>query len=152
MGEDANARAATSGRAVASYEGTKLRIVDVPVVHPVNVHPRLEQVRCLRQAVGGEVAPVGSAPKADPIAVDILAGPQVDACAHDVLDFGCAVRPVMERFAEGHAVPDAAAIVDRQDRVALRGHVLVERIGVVVVAAVVEPEQHLAPRPTVQEQ
>jgi len=42
---------------------------------------------------------------------------QVDACAHHVVEFTAAGRPVVQRLAKLHAVTNTAAVVHRQHKV-----------------------------------
>ena len=60
-------------------------------------------------------------------------------------------RAVIERLAEIQSVPDAAAIIHRQHDVSLARQILIHRVRVVVVVHVMPAEQHLPPRPAVQE-
>src|SRR5205085_7682110 len=57
---------------------------------------------------------------------------------------GWATRPAMLRFTKRAPVADAAAIVDREHRVAATGEILIERVGVVIVVEIMPAEEHLA--------
>src|SRR6266850_1261152 len=69
----------------------------------------------------------------------------------NVFVFGGATPCASRSFAEGPAVADAAAIVDRKNDVAAAGQVLIHRIGIRVVIHVVPAEQHLTDRTAVHE-
>jgi hypothetical protein len=124
----------------------------VPVVHAVHVHARPEQVGGTRESHGGQIPAVRSAPQTDAVPVDVLAVGEMEAGAHDVPELRATRGAVVERLPELEPVADAAPVVHREDDRAPVRHVLVERIGVVVIAAVVEPEVHLSPRAAVQEE
>ena len=71
--------------------------------------------------------------------------------ATHVLIFGGARGPGMVGLLEVPAIADAEPIVHRQHDEAVRGEILVHRIGVAVVVHVVPAEQHLPRRPAVDE-
>ena len=60
-----------------------------PVVDAVEIHSRLEQVRCAGQRHGHQVAAVGAAPRADAGGIDIRSRTQVRAGALNVVVLGC---------------------------------------------------------------
>ena len=69
----------------------------------------------------------------------------------NILIFGCAATSAARRFAEGAAVADAAAVIERENDVAAAGEILIHGIGIRVVVHVVPAEEHLPHRATVQE-
>src|SRR6185295_347497 len=62
----------------------------------------------------------------------------------DVLIFAGAAAGATRSFAEGPAVADAAAIVDREHDISTASEVLIHRVGIRVVVHVVPAQQHLA--------
>ena len=83
--------------------------------------------------------------------VDARRGLQELGAGQHVLILGRAGEAGVVGMLEGAAVADAEAIVHRQHDEAVRGQILVHRIGVGVIVHVVPAEQHLPRRPAVDE-
>src|SRR5205814_6653067 len=82
--------------------------------------------------------------------VDVGTALQEFSRGDNILIFGCAATSAARRFAEGAAVADAAAVIERENDVAAAGEILIHGIGIRVVVHVVPAEKHLANRPTVK--
>jgi len=90
-------------------------------VAAVEVDAGGEEVGVAGQTEGGEAAAVGAAPQPDAPRIDLRTLPEVAPGGQDVAVLGSAARPLVGRLAEGAAVADAAAEVDREhDRTAAR--------------------------------
>ena len=136
----------------ASLEVLQLvRDVGRPVVDAVQVHARLEQVRVAREAERRQQPAVRTAPDADPRRVHARGLLQETTARHDILVLGRPGRAGMLGVLEVVAVTDSQAVVDRQHDEAVRGQVLVHRVGVAVVAHVRPAEHHLPGRSAVHE-
>ncbi len=117
-----------------------------------DVHARGDGVGRANQGLGGHQAAVAHPPDAYTLGVDILAPLQIGHRPEQIVDLAAAAWSEIHGFAVVEAVADAAAVVHRQDDVAARRQVLVLGVHPVVGAHRVEAEQHLAPRPAVEEQ
>ena len=120
-------------------------------MHARDVDARRKQVRIPRQTLRRENAPVREPPEPDPGRIHVAAVAQVLAGRLDVAVFGVPASAPPRRVAELAAVPDPAPVVHRQHHVALVREVLIHRVGHVVEVHVVVAEQHLPPRPAVDE-
>ena len=127
------------------------RELQVPIMHSVQIHPAGKQVGSPREPERREVPSVGAAPHADAGRVHLGARSQVTAGGLHVVVVARAGCAVVESFPEVEAIANAAAEVHREHYVARCRQVLIERIGIRVVFHVVPAEQHLAARPSVEE-
>src|SRR5204863_10148889 len=103
------------------------------------------------QAHGGQESAVRSAPKTDPLRIDVIERLQKFRARDYILVFRCAAPHRFWRLAKGAAVHDAEAVIHREHGVTFARQILVHRIGVVVILHVMKTEEHLPDGSTVRE-
>jgi hypothetical protein len=147
-GGDGRAEPGPGGDGILLGEGALLPVggvvFEVPVVDTVEVDAGGEEVGVTREAQSGEVATVAATPDADALGIDAGDGAQVVCRGEDIVVLGGAIRAGVLALTEVEAIADAAAVVDGEHDEALRGEVLVHRVGVGVVVHRRIAEEQLA--------
>src|SRR5205085_4028213 len=115
-----------------------------PIVDAVQVNTGGEEIGIARKAERRQIAAIRAAPETDVLWINRTTLAQILRSRNDVLILGCATRAPVLRFTKRAPVADAAAIVDREHRVAATGEILIERVGVVIVVEIMPAEEHLA--------
>src|SRR5205823_6751830 len=117
----------------------------------VKIDAGFKNVGVARQTHGGQKSAVRSAPKTDPLRINIAKVLQKFRARDYILVFGCAAPHRFWRLPKGTPVHDAEPVIHREHGVTFARQILIYCVGVVVILHVMKTEEHLPARSTVRE-
>ena len=91
----------------------------------------------------GQVTPIASSPWSNSACIHICSGSQIVCCCQDILYLASPSCSEVFLFPKIHSIADAAAVVEGQRDVALRGKILLRTISMGIVQAIVVAQKHL---------